>query len=329
MSGGLVRYLGKFAGARVAVVGDYIADEFIYGETSRISREAPVLVLDFQRREVIPGGGGNAAMNAASLGGKVAAVGALGEGEAGRALCETLKRRRIDTSLLLADPQRVTPTKMRILAGGRNTARQQVIRVDHERRAALRPEIEARIVSAIGEMADGGADAIIVSDYGLGVVTTAVREAVQSAARTVIVTVDSRYAGDSFREVTAITPNEEEAQALLGFWPEGDRLGEAGAALLDRTRARGVLLTRGSQGMSLFERGAPRRDIPIFGTDEVADVTGAGDTVIAAFTLSLAAGASMAEAAEIANRAAGIVVMKMGTAVVEAEELKKALEDGP
>lgn len=329
MSGGLAKYVAKFPSTRVAVVGDYIADEFIYGETSRISREAPVLVLDFQRREVIPGGGGNAAMNAASLGGKVAAVGALGEGEAGRALCETLKRRRIDASLLLADSQRVTPTKMRILAGGRNTARQQVIRVDHEKRVPLQAGLEEKVVSAIGRLAGGGADALIVSDYGLGVVTPAVREAVQGAARKIIVTVDSRYAGDSFREVTAITPNEEEVQGLLGFWPEGGRLDEAGAALLDRTGARGVLITRGSQGMSLFERGAARRDIPIYGTDEVADVTGAGDTVIAAFTLSLAAGASMGEAAEIANRAAGIVVMKMGTAVVEAEELRKALEDGP
>jgi rfaE bifunctional protein kinase chain/domain len=328
MSGGLAGYLGRFASLRVAVVGDYIADEFIYGNTSRISREAPVLVLDFQRREVIPGGGGNAAMNAAALGGKVAAIGAIGDGGVGKGLCEALRRRRIDTELLLCDPQRVTPTKMRILAGGRNTARQQVIRVDHEKRIPLDDEMEAKVIAAVGRLADGGADAIIVSDYGLGVVTLAVREAIQAAARRIVVTVDSRYAGDRFHEVTAITPNEEEVQTLLGYWPEGDKLDAAGAALLERTRARGVLITRGSQGMSLFEREAPRRDIPIFGTDEVADVTGAGDTVIAAFTLSLAAGASMAEAAEIANRAAGLVVMKMGTAVVEAEELARALEEG-
>lgn len=329
MSGRLAGYLKRFPALRVAVVGDYIADEFIYGNTSRISREAPVLVLDFQRREIIPGGGGNAAMNAAALGGKVTAVGALGDGGAGRGLCEAFKRRRIGTDLLFADPLRVTPTKMRILAGGRNTARQQVIRVDHEKRLPLDPGTEAKVAAAIARFAEGGADAIIVSDYGLGVVTPAVREAAQEAARRIVVTVDSRYAGDSFRGVTAITPNEEEVETLLGYWPEGEKLDAAGAALLERTGARGVLITRGSQGMSLFERGAPRRDIPIYGTDEVADVTGAGDTVIAVFTLSLAAGASMAEAAEIANRAAGLVVMKMGTAVVEAEELAGALEDAP
>ncbi|MEK6709687.1 MAG: PfkB family carbohydrate kinase [Nitrospinota bacterium] len=262
-------------------------------------------------------------------GGQVAALGALGNGGTGQDLCEALGRRRIDTRLLLADPGRVTPTKTRIMAGGRNTARQQVIRVDHEERLPLRAELEGKIVAAIGRLAAGGADAIIVSDYGLGVVTPAVREAVQAAARKIIVTVDSRHAGDSFRGVTAITPNEEEAEALLGFWPEEDRLDEAGATLLERTRAQGVLITRGSQGMSLFERGLPRKDIPIYGTDQIADVTGAGDTVIAAFTLALGAGASMAEAAEIANRAAGIVVMKMGTAVVEADELRKALEDAP
>ncbi len=329
MNRALVRYLERFSSLRVAVVGDFIADEFIYGDTARISREAPVLVLDFRRREIIPGGGGNAAMNAAALGAKVYALGALGDGASGEDLCKVMARRAINTERLFADGERVTPTKMRIMAGGRNTARQQVIRVDHEVRHPLGREPERRIVAALEELAAGGVDAVIVSDYGLGVVTEEVREAARRAARRVIVTVDSRYACDSFREVTAITPNEEEVEALLGYWPEGDRLEAAGVALLERTRARGVLITRGCQGMSLFERDNPRRDIPIFGSDEVADVTGAGDTVIAAFTLALAAGAPMAEAAEVANRAAGLVVMKMGTAVAEPEELRVALEEEP
>jgi rfaE bifunctional protein kinase chain/domain len=136
-----------------------------------------------------------------------------------------------------------------------------------------------------------------------------------------IVTVDSRNAVDSFRGVTAITPNEEEVEALLGFSPNSERIDQAGQMLLEQTCAQGVLITRGSKGMSLFEKNSGRKDLPIYGSDEVTDVTGAGDTVISAFTLALAAGASMMEAADIANRAAGLVVMKQGTAVVDAEEL--------
>jgi rfaE bifunctional protein kinase chain/domain len=171
-------------------------------------------------------------------------------------------------------------------------------------------------------------DALIVSDYGLGVVTDAVREVACYLAGKMIVTADSRQICNAFKGITAITPNEEEVQALLGYLPEGDRLGEAGVALLERTGARAVLITRGSKGMSVFENGQPQRDISVFGSEEATDVTGAGDTVIAAFTLSLAAGASVTEAAEIASRAAGLVVMKRGTAVVYGKELVDTLKGG-
>ncbi len=328
MSASLRSYVERFSSLRVAVVGDFIADEFVYGDCSRISREAPVLVLNFRAREIIPGGGGNAAMNAASLGGNVAAVSVLGADPNGNTMTQIMGGRNIGVDHLYRDENRITPTKMRIMAGGRNTSRQQVIRVDHERQLPMNPDLEKRILGALENLAGDGLDALIVSDYGLGVITDSVRRLAGKLAKKTIVTVDSRHAAGKFQEVTAITPNEEEVEELVGFLPDEARLDEAGAALLERTKARAALITRGSKGMSLFEPGAARRDIPIFGSDEATDVTGAGDTVISAFSLALAAGASMAEAAEIANRAAGIVVMKHGTAVVSQEELLGALEDG-
>ena len=327
MSSPLEGYIQRFSSIRVAVMGDFIADEFIYGATSRISREAPVLVLDFTGREIVPGGGGNAAMNAAALGGNVRAIGALGADEAGQELRRAIGKHRIDTELLWADPERVTPTKTRIMAGGRNTKRQQVIRVDHEKKLDLSESLESRMVREIERMADDGLDALLISDYGLGVVTKGVKDAIRKLSTELIITVDSRYAGDSFLGVTAITPNEEEVEGMLGYWPDEERLDEAGATLLEKTGARAVLITRGDKGMSLFEGNVPRADIPIHGSDQVLDVTGAGDTVIAAFTLSLAAGAWMREAAEIANRAAGLVVMKAGTSVVESHELLATFEE--
>ena len=321
MSVSLKEYIQRFSSIRMAVIGDFIADEFIHGATSRISREAPVLVLDFIRREIIPGGGGNAAMNAAALGGNVWAIGVLGADVAGEELRQAMERRRIDTGLLLTDSERLTPTKTRIMAGGRNTKRQQVIRVDHEKKLDLSEKIESQMVREVERMVDDGLDALLISDYGLGVATKGTKEAIQALSGELIVTVDSRYAGDSFPGVTAITPNEEEVEGLLGYWPDEDRLDEAGASLLEKTGAQAVVITRGDMGMSLFEGESPRVDIPIYGSDQVLDVTGAGDTVIAAFTLSLAAGASMHEAAEIANRAAGLAVMKAGTTVVESHEL--------
>ena len=327
MSSPLEGYIQRFSSIRVAVMGDFIADEFIYGATSRISREAPVLVLDFTGREIVPGGGGNAAMNAAALGGNVRAIGALGADEAGQELRRAMGKHGIDTELLWADPERVTPTKTRIMAGGRNTKRQQVIRVDHEKKLDLSESLESRMVREIERMADDGLDALLISDYGLGVVTKGVKDAIRKLSTELIITVDSRYAGDSFLGVTAITPNEEEVEGMLGYWPDEERLDEAGATLLEKTGARAVLITRGDKGMSLFEGNVPRADIPIHGSDQVLDVTGAGDTVITAFTLSLAVGASMREAAEIANRAAGLVVMKAGTTVVEPHELLATFEE--
>tara|TARA_A100001037_G_C15153857_1_gene641875 strand:+ start:1112 stop:2095 length:984 start_codon:yes stop_codon:yes gene_type:complete len=322
----LKKYFSKFSSLRVAVVGDFIADEFIYGETSRISREAPVIVLDFQDRSLLPGGGGNAAMNASSLSSKVFAVGVVGNDMEGKELKDKMFSNKINVDKIFLDSETLTPTKKRILAGGRNTTRQQVIRVDNEKKRDFSEKMEFQIIKSIEELCEEGLDALIVSDYGLGVVSEKIRKFIEKISNQIIVTVDSRWSCTDFKGVTAITPNEEEVEDAIGFYPNDEKIDQAGKELLKITNSKSVLITRGKKGMSVFQKENFRTDVPIFGSDQVADVTGAGDTVIAAFTLSLASGASLKESTEIASIAAGLVVMKMGTAVVKVDELIRALE---
>ena len=319
--------IDRFARARVVVFGDLIADEFIYGEIARVSREAPVLILNYDSTEIVPGGGGNAASNVAALGGRAAAIGVAGSDETGRRLLDTM-RRTVDVRGVTRPRGFVTPTKTRILAGGIHSAKQQVVRIDRAC-APVHGERERRAVEARLLAAASRCDALLVSDYGSGLVTPALVAAARKRVRsTGPVLVDSRYSLPRFRGMTACTPNEAELEQLFGV-----RIGEnrrvletCGRALLDRTRARAVLVTRGSRGMALFERRRPTVHIPIFGSDQIADVTGAGDTVIATMTLALAAGGTFEEAARLANYAGGIVVMKRGTATVSADELRAAVE---
>ena len=328
--GRLLTLVDGFAQTRVVVFGDLIVDEFIYGELSRVSREAPVLILDYDSTEIVPGGAGNAASNVATLGGSPTAVGVAGRDETGRRLLDVM-RRHVDVRPVGRPAGYRTPTKTRILAGGVHSAKQQVVRIDRGTRPSFsdaeRRAIESRLVQACAR-----ADALLVSDYGTGMVTPA---AVAHARRRLgrrpgtrpPVLVDSRYALVGFRGMSACTPNESEVEHLLGI-----RIGEnvkvlekAGRELLARTRSHAVLITRGSRGMALFERDRPTVHIPIFGSDQIADVTGAGDTVIATMTLALAAGATCLEAARLANYAGGLVVMKRGTATVSADELRQAI----
>jgi rfaE bifunctional protein kinase chain/domain len=329
--GRLLALVDGFAGMRVAVFGDLIVDEFIYGQLSRVSREAPVLILDYDSTDIVPGGAGNAAANVAALGGTPVAVGVAGRDEAGRRLLDVM-RRRVDVRGVIRPAAYRTPTKTRILAGGVHSAKQQVVRIDRGTKPVFsdgdRKAVEARL-----RHASARADALLVSDYGTGIVTpAAVARARRGLARRRSgtrppVLVDSRYALASFRGMTACTPNESEVEQLLGI-----RIGEnvkilekAGRELLMRTRGAAVLITRGSRGMALFEREQPTVHIPIFGSDQIADVTGAGDTVIATVTLALAAGGSFLEAARLANYAGGLVVMKRGTATISADELRQAI----
>lgn len=308
--------------ARVVVVGDLIADQFIAGRVSRMSREAPVLILKYDSTTIVPGGAGNAAANVAALGAKVDVVGLIGRDDEGRRLLKALPRGANLRGVTRAAGY-ATPVKTRILAGGVHSAKQQVVRIDRIG-APVTDAMRQTVQSALSRAARG-ADAIIVSDYGSGVINAAmVRTALSRAGRKKpIVLVDSRYAMLSFTGMTATTPNESEVEAQLGVSIGDDlrALERAGRALLKKTRAKSVLITRGSRGMALFEAGQKTRHIPIVGSDEVADVTGAGDTVIAAFALALSGGASSVEAAHLANHAGGIVVMKRGTATVSRVEL--------
>jgi rfaE bifunctional protein kinase chain/domain len=322
--GRLVELVEAFPKQTILVFGDLVADEFVFGEISRVSREAPVLILRHRQTELVPGGGANAANNLCELGARVLPVGAVGDDAAGDALIEYFRRKNVSTSGIVRARGWTTTVKSRFLAGWTHTARQQVLRLDRAPDspppAAARKEVERRLRARLGR-----AGAVLVSDYGSGVVTP---EAVRKL-RAPRVTLDSRYALLDFARcgIAAATPNEPELEALYHtrIGTNQAQLEKLGARTLTRMQLGALLVTRGKDGMTLFERGRRPAYIPIYGSDQVTDVTGAGDTVIAAFTLALAAGASYLEAAHLANYAGGIVVMKRGTATVSRDELLAAL----
>ncbi len=321
--------VARFASRNVVVVGDLIADEYLYGKPSRISREAPVLILRFTNREVRLGGAANAAHNVQALGATARPVGVLGNDSAGGEVLRLFAETGIPTDGVIRAGGRLTPVKTRIMAGGYESTRQQVVRLDREPEPAIADPVEAALVAAV-KTAASSADAFLVSDYGYGAVTPRVFETVLEAARSrrAVVTVDSRYDLPRFKGATAAAPNEPEVEALAGGELDDERaLEKAGRAVLERLESRYLLVTRGSRGMALFEREGPVTFMPIHGSDQIADVTGAGDTVISAFTVALAAGAGAVEAAWLANVAGGVVVMKRGTATVSAAELSGSLDD--
>jgi rfaE bifunctional protein kinase chain/domain len=327
----LLSLVDGFASRRVLVVGDLIADEFIYGEVSRVSREAPVLILRYDATETVAGGAGNAANNLAALGGRVALAGLVGTDAEGRRLLGSFHR-GVDRRAIVRAADYRTPVKTRILAGGVHSAKQQVVRIDREAGWPLVADVGGTFVRKLGPaLAD--CDAVVLSDYGSGLVTPALASAVRARLATrarrrpVPVLLDSRYRLLDYRALTICTPNESEVEQSLDLRIDDDpeALERAGREILKRTRMRGVLITRGSRGMALFEHKRPTVHVPIFGSDEIADVTGAGDTVIATCALALAAGASFYEAALLANYAGGVVVMKRGTATVNARELGDAV----
>jgi len=321
--------IAGFSGKRIVVVGDLIADEYLYGKPARISREAPVLILRFTDREVRLGGAANAAHNVRALGATALPIGVLGADPAGDEVLRLFGEAGISSESVSRAVGRLTPVKTRIMAGGYESTRQQVVRLDREPEPSLSDDVEARLIAAV-QTAGSGADAFLVSDYGYGAVTARVFEAVVEAARRggVIVAVDSRYDLPRFRGATAATPNEPEVEALAGaeLGDEG-ALEKAGRVVLERLDSRYLLITRGIRGMALLEREGPVTFMPIHGSDQIADVTGAGDTVISAFTVALVAGAGAVEAAWLANVAGGVVVMKRGTATVSPQELSESLGD--
>jgi rfaE bifunctional protein kinase chain/domain len=323
----LLALVDGFSSRRVLVLGDLIADEFIYGEVSRVSREAPVLILKYDTTEIVGGGAGNAANNVAAMGGRARLAGLIGTDAEGRRLLASFHR-GVDTSQVVRAREYRTPVKTRILAGGIHAARQQVVRIDRDTGWPLDESVSRALAKKIAPVLED-CDAVILSDYGSGLVTPALADAVRRAVarrkrrRPVPVLLDSRYRLLDYRTLTTCTPNESEVEAALGIQIDDDpqALERAGRLLLRRTGMQAVLITRGSRGMALFQPKQATIHVPIFGADEVADVTGAGDTVIATFALALAAGATSREAAHLANHAGGLVVMKRGTATVSRVEL--------
>jgi D-glycero-beta-D-manno-heptose-7-phosphate kinase len=328
----LKKILEAFPKTTVTVLGDLVADEFVYGEISRVSREAPVLILKHRERTVVPGGGANAINNLADLDVNVLPVGIVGEDEPGRLLLRAFRHKRIPVSGVLKDKSHTTVTKTRILAGMTHSARQQVVRVDREPETPPNAHLTRELVLAAREYARAS-DALLVSDYGYGAATPAILNAIRAKGGLggIPVTLDSRFRMLEYSGVTAATPNEPEVEACLGVQIGQDwaRVLAAGEQLMARMKLPSLVITRGRDGMVAFNHRHKPVDIPIFGSDEVADVTGAGDTVIAAFTAALAAGGTTEEAAQLANYAGGIVVMKRGTATVSRQELLHAMEQAP
>lgn len=316
----------RFTGRTIVVVGDLVADEYIYGQTDRISREAPVLIVRYEADEVKLGCAGNAAANLRALGAKVLPVGLVGADDMGKRLRKLAGEAGMDDRHIVVAPGRRTESKTRILAGGKNTTRQQMLRVDRANDGPIGPAVEQKLLRALVAAIEK-ADAVLVSDYGGGVLTALVAQLAVDAAPRMPVCVDSRYGIRSFQGATVVKPNEPELEAATGVRTGGDPglLERAGRELLAALHSGAVLVTRGRSGMALFAPGVPTDHIPAHGAADAVDVTGAGDTVIAALTLALAAGADMLSAARLANVAGALVVQKPGTATVSQDELQGEL----
>lgn len=320
----LLQLIDAMAGQPVAMLVDLVADRFITGVPKRISREAPVLILSWQSEVTVPGGGANAAANVAALGGRPLALGLVGDDPSGRELRHALNERGVDTRGVLQAEGYRTPTKTRILGGGRHAIKQQIVRYDIEDTWRPNATERQRLVDTVQSIA-GEARVGVVSDYGYDSAHPSFLPELRRALGNRPILGDSRYRLGELHGLDGATPNLEEAEQLLGSSLEGpDELLEGGQTLRGRLAAGFLLITRGSAGMSLFRQGSAAH-LPVHGTDQVADVTGAGDTVIGTFALALAAGATPLEAACLANYAGGIVVMKMGTATLTRDELRSAV----
>lgn len=325
----LVQLLENMQSKKVMVLGDMVADIYLEGKIARISREAPVLVLEYAGEKTVPGGAANVVLNAAVLGGCVYAAGVVGEDASGKDLIHALQTHQVDTRSVIVDPRRPTTTKTRIMAGAKETVRQQVVRIDREDRSTLAVEVEQSILAAV-ETFSNEIGAVVMSDYGGSAITTALLTKVIDFCRTkkIPCIVDSRYRILAYRGVDVIKQNETEIAAALGYPVlQGEDLLAAGWELLKRLDAKALVLTRGPEGMSVFEYTGKVTHIPVVNVSEVFDVTGAGDTVVAAMALALAAGADYAEGACLANFAAGVVVTKFGAATVSKQELKDVIEN--
>ncbi len=324
----LIEIIDRFAHKKIAVWGDFILDEYIYGTTRRISREAPVLILSHEAKEFSLGGGGNPLVNLRALGAIPIPVGIVGPDDAGKRILRILKLKKISIDFVIKEKSYSTPIKTRILAGEHSTRKQQILRIDQEAKVPGNQELKQKLRTNL-EKAFNQTDALLISDYNYFTVQPDILRKILQRRRGIFkpICLDSRFRLLHFKGVTILTPNEPEVEHALQVELDDDQkiVDKAGRLLLQRAEAEAVLITRGGKGMVLFEKQKPVFSIPIYGSRDIVDVTGAGDTVISVLTLALACGASFRQAAALANYAGGIVVMKKGTATVSPQELKEAI----
>lgn len=320
----LTDIIKRFAQQRIVIVGDTIADKFLHGSISRVSREAPVFILRHEQTETIPGGAANCAMNLVALGAHVSLISVTGADEAGSELRAKLEAAGVNIDGVIVSDKVQTTTKVRILAGHSHSNKQQVIRIDYEGAPLGDDDVRAALLNKL-EQAINGANALVISDYNYGVVDSRAAELIRKTAH-VPVLVDSRFRLLEFTGFTAATPNHAEFENLYGnAIGSPNELESAAKQLKQRLGHRALLVTRGGQGMMLLDGEEAPVHIRAVGAQQPVDVTGAGDTVIATFSLALAAGGSFGDAARLANYAGGLVVMKRGTATVSASELEHAV----
>jgi rfaE bifunctional protein kinase chain/domain len=324
----LISIVARFPRQSILVLADFVADEFVFGDISRVSREAPVLILRRREVQIMPGGGANAANNLADLGARVHPISAVGDDEAGDTLADYFQKKNVDATGLVRKSGWITPAKTRFLTGWPHTTQQQVLRVDREPEGLPKGTTEAIVQKARERIGD--VSGILISDYGYGSASPEIVSTIRGRRKWASpVTLDSRYRLHEFAGMglTAATPNEAEIEAAHNTRIAGDaaKLDRCARQTMARLKLNALVVTRGRHGMTVFENGRAAAPISVFGGDQAVDVTGAGDTVIAAFTLALASGARVLQAARIANYAGGIVVMKQGTATVTLQELVAAI----
>ena len=322
-----INSLKKFNKINILIIGDMVADVYLKGNISRVSREAPVLVLEHAGEKIVPGGAANVVHNVATLGGQAFAVGLIGNDKAGSGLRDILNDKNVETTGLIVEENRPTITKTRIIAGGSATVSQQIVRIDQEVKASILKQSEESFINILKQVIDK-IDAVVLSDYGSGMLSDKIRSFIIESCqeKNIKTIVDSRYDILKFEGVSFVKQNEAEAAKAVGFeLTNEDAVVTAGKILLEKLQAEGIIISRGEQGMSLIQDNGEIHHIPVVDKSEVFDVSGAGDTAVAAFILAIASGAKPVEATKIANFAAGIAVRKLGTATVSNEELNEVL----
>ncbi|GJQ57925.1 MAG: hypothetical protein D8M57_04140 [Candidatus Scalindua sp. AMX11] len=323
------RLIENFPNINVAVIGDLVADEYVYGRQFKLSREAPVIVAKYENEEILPGGAGNIINNIVSLGAVAFPIGLVGNDQNGKSLLNYFAHRGIDTQGIFACNSRITITKTRFLVGDSHTTKRQVVRFDREPDTTMDNKTEQKVIDFIDNIEDK-VDLWIISDYNYDIITPSITERIKELAKKKMVVADSRHRIKEFKGVTVITPNESEAEEATAMKIENqDHLYEVGAQLLREVNTKAVLITQGNQGMTLFTDDGRIEKVPAYGTNDVIDVTGAGDTVASVLSLSMASGATLVQAARLSNYGASVTVMKNGPATISKGELLKAINNHP